>query len=39
MHYHTFRYDDPDTGRFTQPDPIGLDSGLNLYQYAPNALT
>ena len=39
LHYHTFRYDDPDTGRFTQPDPIGLDSGLNLYQYAPNALT
>ena len=38
LHYNTFRYYDPDTGRFTQPDPIGLVGGLNLYQYAPNAL-
>ena len=38
LHYNTFRYYDPDTGRFTQPDPIGLAGGLNLYQYAPNAL-
>ena len=38
LHYNTFRYYDPDIGRFTQSDPIGLDSGLNLYQYAPNAL-
>ena len=37
LHYNTFRYYDPDTGRFTQPDPIGLAGGLNLYQYAPNA--
>ena len=39
LHYNTFRYYDPDIGRFTQPDPIGLLGGLNLYQYAPNALT
>ncbi|HID7482823.1 TPA: RHS repeat-associated core domain-containing protein [Morganella morganii] len=36
MHYNTFRYYAPDTGRFTQQDPIGLMGGLNLYQYAPN---
>ena len=39
LHYNTFRYYDPDIGRFTQPDPIGLLGGFNLYQYAPNALT
>ncbi|UFH67264.1 RHS repeat domain-containing protein [Morganella morganii] len=36
LHYNTFRYYAPDTGRFTQQDPIGLMGGLNLYQYAPN---
>ena len=39
LHYNTFRYYDPDIGRFTQPDPIGLAGGFNLYQYAPNRLT
>ncbi|PIT15385.1 RHS repeat domain-containing protein [Snodgrassella alvi] len=39
LHYNTFRYYDPDIGRFTQPDPIGLLGGFNLYQYAPNGLT
>ncbi len=24
LHYNTFRYYDPDIGRFTTPDPIGL---------------
>ena len=38
LHYNTFRYYDPDIGRFTQPDPIGLLGGYNLCQYAPNAL-
>ncbi|MEN3753044.1 RHS repeat-associated core domain-containing protein [Mangrovibacter sp. SLW1] len=37
LHYNLFRYYDPDSGRFTQQDPIGLAGGLNLYQYAPNA--
>ncbi|CAM7674934.1 Zn-binding Pro-Ala-Ala-Arg (PAAR) domain, involved in Type VI secretion [Phytobacter diazotrophicus] len=38
LHYNLFRYYDPDSGRFTQQDPIGLAGGLNLYQYAPNPL-
>ena len=38
LHYSLFRYYDPDCGRFTQQDPIGLAGGINLYQYAPNAL-
>ena len=36
LHYNTFRFYDPDVGRFTTPDPIGLAGGLNLYQYAVN---
>jgi len=39
LHYNLFRYYDPDCARFTQPDPIGLAGGLNLYQYAPNPLS
>ncbi|WP_081297443.1 RHS repeat-associated core domain-containing protein [Gilliamella sp. wkB292] len=38
FHYNTFRYYDSDIGRFTQPNPIGLLGGFNLYQYAPNSL-
>jgi RHS repeat-associated protein len=38
LHYNLHRYYDPDSGRFTQHDPIGLRGGLNLYQYAPNVL-
>ncbi len=38
LHYNTFRFYDPDIGRFTTPDPIGLAGGINLYQYAPNPL-
>ncbi|WP_413649808.1 RHS repeat-associated core domain-containing protein, partial [Pantoea sp. B65] len=39
LHYNLFRYFDPDCAGFTQPDPIGLAGGLNLYAYAPNALS
>ena len=38
LHYNTFRYYDPNIGRFTQPDPIGLLGDINLYQYVPNEL-
>jgi RHS repeat-associated protein len=30
------RFYDPNTGRFTQRDPIGTSGGINLYQYASN---
>ena len=39
LHYNTLRFYDPDIGRFTTPDPIGLAGGLNFYAYAPNPLT
>ena len=39
LFYNTFRYYDPDIGRFTTEDPIGLAGGSNLYQYAPNPLS
>jgi RHS repeat-associated protein len=39
LHYNTFRYYDPDIGRFISPDPIGLMGGTNLYQYAPNPVS
>jgi len=35
LHYNTFRYYDPEVGRFVTQDPIGLEGGSNLYQYAP----
>nr|WP_261388023.1 RHS repeat-associated core domain-containing protein [Pantoea soli] len=38
LHYNLFRYYDPQIGRFTVQDPIGLQGGWNLYQYAPNPL-
>ncbi|ADX46313.1 RHS repeat-associated core domain protein [Paracidovorax avenae ATCC 19860] len=39
LHYNTFRYYDPDVGRFISPDPIGLAGGLNLQHYAVNPLS
>lgn len=39
LHFNTFRFYDPDIGRFTTPDPIGLLGGLNLYAYGPNPIT
>ena len=39
LHYNTFRYYDPDVGRFICPDPIGLAGGINLGSYAPNPIT
>ncbi|MHA4970424.1 RHS repeat-associated core domain-containing protein [Pseudomonas extremorientalis] len=36
LHFNTFRFYDPDVGRFTTPDPIGLAGGINLYLYAAN---
>ncbi len=36
LHYNTFRYYDPEVGRFLTQDPIGLFGGNNLYSYAPN---
>ncbi|EIU8053909.1 HNH endonuclease, partial [Salmonella enterica subsp. enterica serovar Havana] len=39
LHYNLFRYYAPECGRFVSQDPIGLNGGINLYQYAPNPLS
>ncbi|UOF19825.1 RHS repeat domain-containing protein [Pseudomonas syringae] len=39
LHYNTFRYYDPEIGRFITQDPIGLLGGENLYKYVPNPTT
>lgn len=39
LHYNFFRYYDPEIGRFTQQDPIGLLGGENLYALAWNAIS
>ena len=38
LHYNTFRYYDPEVGRFVTQDPIGLAGGNNLYRYAPHPI-
>ncbi|MBE4963168.1 RHS repeat-associated core domain-containing protein, partial [Enterobacter cloacae complex sp. P10RS] len=38
LHYNLFRYYDRYCGLFTHHDPLWLAGGINLYQYAPNAL-
>jgi RHS repeat-associated protein len=38
LHYNTFRYYDPEVGRFIAQDPVGLSGGHNLYRYAPTPL-
>jgi RHS repeat-associated protein len=37
LHYNTFRFYDPDIGRFISPDPIGLLGGEHLHRYAVNS--
>ena len=39
LHYNTFRFFDPDIGRFISDDPIGLAGGRNLQLYAENPFT
>ncbi len=38
LHYNTFRYYDPEVGRFITQDPIALRGGINIYQYALNPM-
>jgi RHS repeat-associated protein len=33
LHYNWHRFYDPETGRYISADPIGMDGGMNLYNY------
>jgi len=39
LHYNTFRFYDPEVGRFVNQDPIGLLGGANLYSYGVNPIS
>ncbi|MEU9795855.1 DUF6531 domain-containing protein [Streptomyces sparsogenes] len=36
LHYNYFRHYDPETGRYTSPDPLGLFAGPNHYRISVN---
>ncbi|MDP8263269.1 MAG: RHS repeat-associated core domain-containing protein, partial [Candidatus Ancaeobacter aquaticus] len=36
LYYYRARYYNPALGRFTQPDPLGMTDGINLYIYTRN---
>jgi RHS repeat-associated protein len=39
LHYHYFRYYDPEISHYVSPDPIRLEGGLNPRWYGPNPHT
>jgi len=39
LHYNSFRYYDPEVGRFITQDPLGLEGSSNLYAYVPSPIT